>query len=68
MSYDWKSAAQMLAGDNARLCTIALAADELVTAVEAFLEAVDGVDRVRRSKINGLIAAYEAYHVAKQGT
>lgn len=61
-------ALQALAADNARLCTIALEADKLVAVLEAFLEGIcDGSGRVHRSKVDGLIRAYEAYHVVKQG-
>lgn len=67
MNGDDFNALQALAADNARLCTIVLAADKLCAAVEAFLEACEGTDKVRRSKVNGLITAYEAYHVVRQG-
>lgn len=57
----WRSAAQTLAADNARLCAIALAADKLEQAVTSL------VQDAHQSLYTNLRAALDAYKIARQG-
>lgn len=52
---EWVSAAQLLAADNARLCSIALAADELAAALE---KAMSGA--AHNPEIDDALWAYRA--------
>lgn len=53
---EWKGVAQTLAADNARLCTIALAADALATALEKHGEQHFAIK-----------AALDAYKIVRNG-
>ncbi len=55
---DLGAAVQMLAADNARLCGIAIAADELVKVVERYARTGQRADLVR---------ALDAYRTARNG-
>ncbi len=58
------NATQMLAGDNARLCGIVLAADKLVETVERLKTAQQGEVAAAFARIQ---RALDAYKVTKQG-
>jgi hypothetical protein len=67
MNGDLREAVQMLAGDNARLCTITLAADELAREVEKMLEAVKRTPEYTEWRCKLVQSALDAFKIARQG-
>lgn len=59
MSGDLRAAVTMLAGDNARMCDILLAADRLADEIEKKLHSGQDLIAIRR--------ALESYKVVRQG-
>lgn len=62
MSGDLENAVQTLAADNAKLCTIAIAADKLAEATKAFMG-----NRWNSAKGKAVLVALDAYNIARQG-
>lgn len=64
---DLRMAVTMLAGDNARLCEIGLAADALAAEVARLLEDEDRVGAYIGRRLKIVRRALEAYRITRQG-
>ena len=60
----WRDCAQMLAASNAKLCGVALAADEMAEAILAYLGCHESREPLRRAELR---KAFETYRIAKIG-